>query len=90
MDRLERSEYACGGGRENVQGFDWNTSRYQTEEEVAEEILRGFMKSAPHNTAMINPQMTTVGIGIYVTEDRLVYVTMNLCDAKPLPEEADE
>lgn len=90
MNRLERSEYVCGGGRENVQGLLWNTNEIETEEGLAEKILRGFMKSAPHNTAMINPEMTTVGIGIYVTEDPIVYVTMNLCDATPLPEEEED
>ncbi|WP_276239373.1 CAP domain-containing protein [Halobaculum marinum] len=86
-DRLQQSDYACGGGYQNIGAIFWKANDTQTEEQLAEELLHGFMRSGQHNMAMIDPDMTTVGIGIYITEDRRTYVTMNLCNADPLPED---
>ncbi|SHH63054.1 CAP domain-containing protein [Halobaculum gomorrense] len=79
-DRLRRSEYLCSGGAENIHATFWKMERKTTEKDMAREILYSFMRSADHNTAMIRPDLTTVGIGIYITADRRTYVTMALCD----------
>jgi uncharacterized protein YkwD len=79
-DRLRRSEYLCSGGAENIHVTFWKMQGKTTEEDMAREILYSFMRSADHNTAMIRPDLTTVGIGIYITADRRTYVTMALCD----------
>lgn len=88
-DRLRNSEYLCSGGGENLQATYWKIDGQRTEENMAESLLRGFMGSAPHNTAMIRPDYTTVGIGIYIAEDRRTYVTMALCDGDVLSEGAE-
>lgn len=82
-DRLLNANYDCLSSRENIAGRYWKAENTQTEEELAEAFLRGFIHSPEHNTAMVNPDMTTVGIGIYVAKDGRAYVTMNLCDADP-------
>ncbi|MXR42339.1 hypothetical protein GRX01_13450 [Halobaculum sp. WSA2] len=85
-DRLLNANYDCLSSRENIAGRYWKAENTQTEEELAEAFLRGFIHSPEHNTAMVNPDMTTVGIGIYVAKDGRAYVTMNLCDADPTNE----
>jgi len=85
-DRLTQSEYACGGGWENIGAVYWKANDTQTEEALAEKLMLGFIQSPEHNTAMLDPEMDTVGIGIYVAEDRRTYATMNLCDADPTNE----
>lgn len=78
--RLKRSSYSCASSWENIHVVYWKLNYTETEEELAESTLRSFIRSRDHNLAMIDPNMTTVGIGIYVAKDRRVYVTMNLCD----------
>ncbi|WP_348613649.1 CAP domain-containing protein [Halobaculum rarum] len=82
-DRVQESSYACGGGGENLRGVFWNRSYTQTEEELAEVILRGFIRSPEHNTGMLLPSHDTIGVGIYITEDGRTYATVNFCDANP-------
>ena len=80
-DRVQNSNYACGGGGENIAMVGWKTDSAQTEEELAELIMRGFIESPEHNTGMLRPNLTTVGIEIYVREDGRTYATMDLCEA---------
>jgi len=82
-DRVRASSYACGGGGENLGAVFWNRSYSQTEEEVAEAILRGFIESPEHNTGMLLPSHDTIGVGIYIAEDGRTYATVNFCDANP-------
>lgn len=82
-DRVQASSYACGGGGENLRGVFWNRSYTQTEEELAEVILRGFIRSPEHNTGMLLPSHDTIGVGIYIAEDGRTYATVNFCDANP-------
>ncbi|UIO99026.1 CAP domain-containing protein [Halobaculum sp. CBA1158] len=82
-DRLREAEYDCYISRENIAGMYWKNGQSETENELAEAYLRGFIQSPEHNAAMIHPEMTTVGIGIYVAKDGRAYATMNLCDADP-------
>ncbi|QZX99049.1 CAP domain-containing protein [Halobaculum rubrum] len=82
-DRVQESSYACGGGGENLRGVFWNRSYSQTEEELAEVILRGFIESPEHNTGMLLPSHDTIGVGIYIAEDGRTYATVNFCDANP-------
>ncbi|MFC7137155.1 CAP domain-containing protein [Halobaculum litoreum] len=89
-DRLQESDYACGGGWENISGTIWKTNGTRTEEQLAEQFLINFIESPPHNTAMIDSDMTTIGVGIYVAENGHAYVTMALCDADPLPEDGGD
>ncbi|WP_435066076.1 CAP domain-containing protein, partial [Halobaculum sp. EA56] len=58
-DRVQASSYACGGGGENIRAVYWNRSYTQTEEELAEVILRGFIRSPEHNTGMLLPSHDT-------------------------------
>ncbi|WP_435066368.1 CAP domain-containing protein, partial [Halobaculum sp. EA56] len=58
-DRVRASSYACGGGGENIRAVFWNKSYTQTEEELAEVILRGFIRSPEHNTGMLLPSHDT-------------------------------
>lgn len=78
-DRLKKSGYKCFDSAENIHWTGWKTGNRTTEEELAYQTMLSFMESAPHNEAMLVPRYTTVGIGIYVTADRQVFVTMLLC-----------
>lgn len=78
-DRLKNSSYKCFDSAENIHWTSWKTRNRTTEEELAYQTLLSFIESPPHNEAMLVPQYTTVGIGIYVTGDRQVFVTMLLC-----------
>lgn len=78
-DRLSNSSYKCFDSAENIHWTSWKTRNRTTEEELAYQTLLSFIESPPHNEAMLVPQYTTVGIGIYVTSDRQVFVTMLLC-----------
>lgn len=80
-DRLRKSNYDCVSGGENIRMVDWKSDRAQTEEELAEFIMTGFIESPEHNAGMLRPNLTTVGIGVYVREDGRTYATMNLCEA---------
>ncbi|MFC6785750.1 CAP domain-containing protein [Halobaculum halobium] len=82
-DRVQASSYACGGGGENLRGVFWNRSHTQTEEELAEVILRGFIRSPEHNTGMLLPSHDTIGVGIYIAEDGRTYATVDFCDGNP-------
>ncbi len=77
--RLEEHNYDCYYGGENIQATFWKMEGKKTEEDMAREILYTFMGSAEHNEVMLQPDLTTVGIGIYVTEDRRTYITMDFC-----------
>ncbi|QLG62255.1 CAP domain-containing protein [Halorarum salinum] len=78
-DRLDESSYKCSPGAENIHLTGWLTGNRTTERQLAYDSILSFMRSAPHNENMLTPQFTTTGIGIYVTEDRHVFVTMLLC-----------
>ncbi|WP_313695129.1 CAP domain-containing protein [Halorarum halobium] len=78
-DRARRNSYNCGISAENIHHDGWKTGNLSTEDELAEETIGAFIQSPPHNQAMLIIDLTTVGIGIYVTSDRHVYVTMMLC-----------
>lgn len=78
-DRLKKSSYKCFDSAENIHWTGWKTGNRTSEEELAYQTILSFTKSAPHNEAMLVPQYNTVGIGIYVTDDRQVFVTMLLC-----------
>lgn len=78
-DRLDENSYRCNPGAENIHRTGWMVENRTTEEQLAYESMLSFMESAPHNENMLVPRFTTVGIGIYVTEDRHVFVTMLLC-----------
>jgi uncharacterized protein YkwD len=52
---------------------------YYAQEEVAEEIVNGWMNSAGHRQNMLSSFWETEGIGIYITEDDKIYVTQDFC-----------
>ncbi len=54
--------------------YDWNS-----EEEIAETTVQGWMNSPGHRKNILTPQWEREGIGIFVAPDDKVYITQNFC-----------
>lgn len=54
--------------------FGWNS-----EEEIAETTVGGWMKSTGHRKNILTPHWGREGIGVAVTPDGKVYITQNFC-----------
>jgi uncharacterized protein YkwD len=54
--------------------YDWNT-----EEELAETTVEGWMNSFGHRKNILTPYWEREGIGIFVAPDDKVYITQNFC-----------
>jgi uncharacterized protein YkwD len=54
--------------------YDWNT-----EVDIANQVVRGWMNSALHRKNILTPHWNTEGIGISISADGMVFVTQNFC-----------
>ena len=54
--------------------YDWNT-----EADIANQVVRGWMNSALHRKNILTPHWITEGIGISISADGMVFVTQNFC-----------
>jgi len=54
--------------------YDWNT-----QEELAESIVDGWMNSKGHRENILTPYYSSEGIGVAVSNDNRVYATQNFC-----------
>jgi len=54
--------------------YDWNT-----EADIANQVVRGWMNSALHRKNILTPHWNTEGIGISISADGMVFVTQNFC-----------
>ena len=59
---------------EEIIEFNW-----KTEEELADEIVRNWMKSTGHRKNMLRPDYAEEGIGIFITAQNQLLVTQKLC-----------
>lgn len=60
--------------RNGVPSYNWNT-----EDEIAASVVRGWMNSKGHRTSILTPYLKRQGIGVAISEDGKVYVTENFC-----------
>lgn len=64
---------------------DRETTQYQcqyqwkTPEELAREIVQGWMESPGHRRNLLNPRHQTEGLGLARAEDDRIYITQNFC-----------
>lgn len=59
---------------EEVRRYNW-----KTEEDIAEEIVRGWMDSPDHRQNILDPRYDREGLGVARASDDRLYVTQNLC-----------
>lgn len=84
-DRIHNAEYKCSStntpGKEIITAFRPQTSSNSSDPEtrVAMEAVRNWMDSDSHREGMLTEGLTTIGVGIYIDEDGLIYVTAILC-----------
>lgn len=86
-DRLKKAGFQCGELSEILLKTYWNRTLQSLdggsitdESTLAAEIIDGFADSPAHQQAMLGPEYGTVGVGIYITESGVVYVTLVLCE----------
>ena len=86
-DWLDETDYACLSFGETLLKTHWNQSLYSLdgrkiadEGRMAAHIIELFDNSASHRTALLDATYRTVGVGVYVTADGAVYVTILLCN----------
>ena len=60
-------------GEESI-SFDW-----KSEDQLAEEVVEGWMNSPGHRRNLLRPDFREQGIGIIINDDNQVYVTQNFC-----------
>ena len=54
--------------------YDWNT-----EEQIAETTVRGWMDSPGHRKNILTPHWRTEGIGVHIGPGEKIYITQNFC-----------
>lgn len=55
--------------------YDW----LEGEEELAGQMVGGWMDSPGHRRNILDPQFDRIGIGVYITDDEQVLATQNFC-----------
>jgi uncharacterized protein YkwD len=64
----------------NLKQWDSDGTVYlETEEEIAEYLVTGWMGSKGHRENILNPSWEEMVAGIYVTDNGKVYATQNFC-----------
>lgn len=71
----------CDITNENI--AKWESPPTSNESEIAREIVDGWMNSAGHKANIMTSYGNVAGVGVYVTQNRTVYVTMNFCREHP-------
>lgn len=71
---LQNNLYNSATTVNGVAYYDWNS-----EEELAETTVQGWMNSAGHRKNILTPYWEREGIGIFVAPDDKVYITQNFC-----------
>lgn len=52
---------------------------WHTEKEIAAVVVKNWMASRGHRKNILSPQFRKQGIGVFITPERMVYVTQNFC-----------
>ncbi len=53
--------------------------RWRSEENIAREVVKGWMNSKGHRQNILTPHWRTEGIGIFIKENGEVLITQNFC-----------
>lgn len=72
---------ACENPNENI--AEWPKLPTNETDRIAERIVTGWANSSRHNQSMLTSYDKVAGVGVYVTEDRDLYVTQNFCREHP-------
>ncbi|WP_254863660.1 CAP domain-containing protein [Halovivax gelatinilyticus] len=88
MDRFQTTGDYCQRYGENiaqswvdraVESGDGGVVEYTTPEEAAEGLVDQWMNSPPHREAILNDEWDRAGVGVYLTDDGMVFATQNFC-----------
>ncbi len=86
-DRYREAGRGCSAYGENI-AMSWagqpvevggETTTYETDQEVAQGLVRQWMESPSHRENMLHDRWESGGVGVYVTDDGQVYATHNFC-----------
>ena len=83
-DRYDAFGLSCRLSAENIHQTYWKESvqgygLINTREDVAENVVNGWMNSPGHRENILLEGVESQGIGIFKTEDGEVFVTQNFC-----------
>lgn len=86
-DRFDRFDYECDSPNELIlftqydQPFETSngTMRFTNESELATGIVELWLRSSPHREALLSESWDSIGVGVHLTDENRVYVTLNAC-----------
>lgn len=86
-DRFERFDYDCGSPSELILYTQYNqpfetadgTMRFTNESQLATGIIELWLRSPPHREALLSESWASIGVGVQLTDENRVYVTLNAC-----------
>ncbi|WP_431359054.1 CAP domain-containing protein [Halovenus amylolytica] len=63
----------------SIESEDGTTTRINSEQELAEQLVAQWMNSPPHRKAMLVGSADEAGLGLYITDENKVYASLELC-----------
>lgn len=69
----------CSDYSENILRFSSIAPEEVTVNDVAEDMVNGWMNSPPHRRAILESGMERIGIGIHIAEDGTIHAAQNFC-----------
>lgn len=79
-DRHEKYD-GCEDPNENI--VEWESFTMNDTDKIAREVVSSWSNSPGHNSSMLTSYDKVSGVGVYVTEQKELYVTQNFCRAHP-------
>lgn len=79
-DRHEKYN-GCESPNENI--VEWRSFTTNDTDKIAQEVVSSWSNSSGHNLSMLTPYDKVSGVGVYVTEQKELYVTQNFCREHP-------
>jgi len=79
----ERHEEFGGCDITNENIAEWEPAPTNDTNDISKRIVDGWSNSTGHNTTQMSEYYNVAGVGVYVTENRSVYIAMNFCREHP-------
>ena len=79
-DRHE-NQNGCEDPNENI--VEWESFTTNDTDKIARKIVSSWSNSPPHNSTQLSEYYHVSGVGVFVTEQKELYVTQNFCREHP-------
>lgn len=87
VDRFNKFNYSCDSPNELILFTQYNrrietfneSRRFTDESELANGVVELWLLSTEHRQALLSTSWDQVGVGVHVTEENWVFVTLNAC-----------